>query len=73
MLPSEGLKPGALHAAAPEAPQAERRSTPVTEQCGMGQGRVPVLACSHLSLCGEWSAIGTQPTVNRGSLSHTLS
>lgn len=51
MLPSEDSKPGALRIAVPKAPQAERRKTPVTDQCGRGQGRVPVLACSHLSLC----------------------
>lgn len=53
MLPSGDWKPGARHAAVPKAPQAERRNTLVTEQCGTGQRTVPVLACNHLSLCGE--------------------
>lgn len=25
----------------------------MTEPCGIGQGMVPVLDCSHLSLCGD--------------------
>lgn len=40
MLPSEDSRPGALHAAAPEAPRAEKRSTLVIEQCGFGSGPV---------------------------------